>query len=929
MITVEPPTPSPELPTHKPSLADLSRNASVISSSSSSSSTTSLVLPVRPRPIRTFSSPRSRSPGGPPTPKASRPPAYITRELGIADQPTDSLNGRSRANSKSKSRSSSVNGRLSADDFEFGDILGEGSYSTVIHGTHRATRQEYAIKVLDKGHLKRNNKLHTALAEKNTLVRLGSGHPGIVRLHWAFQDDWSLYFVLDLARNGELQSRISRMGSLSTACARYYTAQLVDALDYMHLRGVIHRDLKPENLLLDDDFRIKVTDFGTGKLIDVPPERATKTFVGTAQYVSPELLEANETSKSSDLWALGCVLYQMIAGRFAFQGLSEYLTWQKIKQLDYTFPEGFDPEAADLVRRLLVRDPLERLGAGLAGSDYSMDELRAHPFFVSIRWDTLWDDEAPPLETGLVRREPAPADEWDDVGATWDELVGPDGSDDEDDEDGSSDGPHAHAHGHVRIRAPGDDGIEWAPDAQAYVSPPAIPPEEIGPHGEMPDYAREAHPLLGAVDGVGAAMATDDDVEDARGDSDGAGTDGTVSGTYGIHFALPGIDRVSKNTGPGTGAVAVAGAAATGEATGSGVRPGPGHGPGPGPGTEKDEEPASPVSSSTETGDGEGGTTPGEVPPRTSAPLRVPRAVRDSYATSSSDGSPVEKLSAALEAMGIHRGRLRTRSPTPARGTPPPTSVESPDWASALSAGETILFHAPVGETALKRRTSRLLLPLPVSQRKPKVRELALTSHRLVCLKPLKSGRGIGIKAEFTLREAQPPPSTGREKRTKSDEARGMITGVERKGAKEFVVLTTAKSAFFVVDSETAADAWVRRIAEALQQHATQSRERKPSTSNNSNNNNNCSPWISSSFSFAPRPPIFVPVNVSTPTTTTHDRTRTRTRTPSAPSTPRLPAETEPTIPSPPFLSSISPFFFSTIPRRIRQASKGVNSVHD
>ena len=130
MITVEPPTPSTELPTHKPSLADLSRNASVLSSSSSSS-TTSLVLPIRPRPTRAFSSPRSRSPVGPPTPKASRPPAYITRELGIADQPPDSPASRSRANSKSKSRSSSANGRLSADDFEFGDILGEGSYSTV------------------------------------------------------------------------------------------------------------------------------------------------------------------------------------------------------------------------------------------------------------------------------------------------------------------------------------------------------------------------------------------------------------------------------------------------------------------------------------------------------------------------------------------------------------------------------------------------------------------------------------------------------------------------------------------------------------------------------------------------------------------------------------------------------------------------------
>ncbi|KAH9967666.1 kinase-like domain-containing protein [Lactifluus volemus] len=584
MITVDSSTLSPELPTHKPSLADLSRNASVISSSSSSSSTTDLV-PIRPRPVRTFSSPRSRSPGGPPTPKASRPPAYITRELGIADQSPESIWGRSRANSKSKSRSSSANGRLSADDFEFGDILGEGSYSTVIHGTHNATRQEYAIKVLDKGHLKRNNKLHTALAEKNTLVRLGSGHPGIVRLHWAFQDDWSLYFVLDLASNGELQSRISRMGSLSTTCARYYTAQLVDALDYMHQRGVIHRDLKPENLLLDDDFRIKVTDFGTGKLIDVPPERATKTFVGTAQYVSPELLEANETSKSSDLWALGCVLYQMIAGRFAFQGLSEYLTWQKIKHLDYTFPEGFDPEAADLVRRLLVRDPLERMGAGPSDSAFSMEALRAHPFFASIHWDTLWDDPAPPLETGLVRREAAPVDEWDDVGATWDELVsGPDGSEAEDEEVGAW-------RNYIRIHT------VMSTDMCAYGRQ-----ETMGSNGRLTRRhscrRRLYHPKRS------------------------------------VRMARFRIMRPRLSIGRRVDAAE--------DASGSRDR------------------------------------WCSEVP-GTSAPLPIPRnVIRESYATSSSDGSPVEKLGAALEAIGIHRGRLRTRSPTPARGAQ--GSVESPDW---------------------------------------------------------------------------------------------------------------------------------------------------------------------------------------------------------------------------------------------------------
>src|SRR6267154_119863 len=102
-----------------------------------------------------------------------------------------------------------------------------------------------------------------------------------------------------------------------------------------------------------------------------------------------------------------------------------------------------------------------------------MGALRSHAFFASIRWETLWDDPAPPLETGLVRRESAPVDEWDDVGAAWDELVsGPDGSEYEDEDDGSVEGSHAHAHS--RSRAPGDDGIEWAADAQAYVSPPAI-----------------------------------------------------------------------------------------------------------------------------------------------------------------------------------------------------------------------------------------------------------------------------------------------------------------------------------------------------------------------------------------------------------------------------------------------------------------------
>jgi len=153
-----------------------------------------------------------------------------------------------------------------------------------------------------------------------------------------------------------------------------------------------------------------------------------------------------------------------------------------------------------------------------------------------------------------------------------------------------------------------------------------------------------------------------------------------------------------------------------------------------------------------------------------------------------------------------------------------------------LNVGETMLFHAPVEETALKRRTSRLLLPLPVSQRKPKARELALTSHRLVCLKPLKSGRGVGVKAEFALlgevAGQSRPAGSGRDKRTKGDESRGTVTGVERRGVKEFVVLTTSKSGFFVAESEATADVWVQRIAGALQHNSVENRARKPSNTN-------------------------------------------------------------------------------------------------
>ena len=150
--------------------------------------------------------------------------------------------------------------------------------------------------------------------------------------------------------------------------------------------------------------QIQITDFGTAK--ELPDDEDTSeglprpsSFVGTAQYVSPELLKDKQAGTSSDLWALGCIIYQMLAGKYPFQAPNEYLTFQQILNCKYEFPDHFSENAKDIIQKLLQLDPMQRLGCAACGG-YSA--LMEHPFFDKIDWNNLHLASAPEIMLNLA-----------------------------------------------------------------------------------------------------------------------------------------------------------------------------------------------------------------------------------------------------------------------------------------------------------------------------------------------------------------------------------------------------------------------------------------------------------------------------------------------------------------------------------------------
>ncbi|XP_076034742.1 putative 3-phosphoinositide-dependent protein kinase 2 isoform X2 [Oratosquilla oratoria] len=293
-------------------------------------------------------------------------------------------------------------------DFIFGRLIGEGSFSNVYLVKDIHTNHEYAIKVCEKALIFKEKKTEHVKQEKAIMNMLNSNQdptaPFFVKLSYTFHDEQKLYFVMSYCKNGELLDLIRKVGKFDEDSSKFYSGEIIRALEHLHSLNIIHRDLKPENILLDENMHIKITDYGSGKILtaeemDVSDDSKGRksSFEGTPQYVSPEVLESSRVTRASDLWALGCVLYQMISGYAPFRSTNQFRIFQMIHKLEYEFPDGFCEKAKDLVQNLLVINPKERLGALDSGKTYT--SLRSHPFYLDVNLDTLYCQSPPKMCT--------------------------------------------------------------------------------------------------------------------------------------------------------------------------------------------------------------------------------------------------------------------------------------------------------------------------------------------------------------------------------------------------------------------------------------------------------------------------------------------------------------------------------------------------
>ena len=268
------------------------------------------------------------------------------------------------------------------DFYRCGDnCIGKGGFGEVWKVNHKKTGDVYVIKVLDKESLKAQNLISQLNLEIQIMYK--AHHPHLMQLINHYEDDDNFFMIMPYASRGQLYTLLRKSTRFDQKTTAQFLRETISAVKYLHEHNVIHRDIKPENILLDHNYRVKLSDFGWSNFCEENEKR--KTFCGTPEYLSPEMVKKLPHDYRVDIWSLGVLLFECLAGYPPFTGQSEEELFKNIRQLKIHWPIDFPPLAKNLVMKILKLNPKERP---------SLDEILKHSWFT----------HNPPIRPPLVNK---------------------------------------------------------------------------------------------------------------------------------------------------------------------------------------------------------------------------------------------------------------------------------------------------------------------------------------------------------------------------------------------------------------------------------------------------------------------------------------------------------------------------------------------
>ena len=257
------------------------------------------------------------------------------------------------------------------DFYRQGDsYIGKGAFGEVWKVSHKTTGKIYVIKVIDKSSIKGLRLIDQINREIEIMYKLN--HPHIIKLINHFEDNEKIYLIMPYASKGQLYSLLRKQVRFDQRTAAQYMREVLEAVRYIHSFSpkIIHRDIKPENLLLDENYRVLLSDFGWSNFLDENEFR--KTFCGTPEYLSPEMAKKEGHNDMVDIWAMGVLMFEFLAGYSPFFGSCPKELYNNIKKLKIQWPVDFPPLAKNLITKILKINPSERL---------SINEILDHAWF--------------------------------------------------------------------------------------------------------------------------------------------------------------------------------------------------------------------------------------------------------------------------------------------------------------------------------------------------------------------------------------------------------------------------------------------------------------------------------------------------------------------------------------------------------------------